>query len=164
MPQLEQIGTFLSQVVWLVVTFGILYIVLWRAALPRIADVLQERQQRIDDDLRRAETLKKEAESVIETYGAAIEKGRSEAQAVLRETSVRLGQEAAERYEALAARVAEDSAAAARRIDAARTEALTNIQSLATDVAHAAAARLLDADIVISDAEAAVAVMLKERG
>jgi F-type H+-transporting ATPase subunit b len=41
MPQLEQISTFIGQIVWLVITFTILYFVLWRAAIPRIADILQ---------------------------------------------------------------------------------------------------------------------------
>ncbi len=66
MPQLEQIGTYLSQIVWLFITFGILYAVLWKLALPRIAQVLQERQDRIDDDLERAEMLKTEAEAALE--------------------------------------------------------------------------------------------------
>ncbi len=61
MPQLEQFDTYLSQVVWLVISFAILYVVMWKAALPRVADVLQERQERIDDDLERAEKLKSEA-------------------------------------------------------------------------------------------------------
>ena len=52
MPQLEQIHTFLSQIFWLVITFGFLYLVLWKVALPRVSSILLERQERIDDDIR----------------------------------------------------------------------------------------------------------------
>ena len=40
MPQISQIGTFISQIFWLIVTFGFLYIVLWKAALPRLSSIL----------------------------------------------------------------------------------------------------------------------------
>ena len=57
MPQLEQIDTYLGQVFWLAVTFALLYLVLWRAALPRITQVLTQRQERMDEDLQKAESL-----------------------------------------------------------------------------------------------------------
>ena len=68
MPQLEQISTFPSQIFWLVITFAALFFVMWRIAVPRIADVLEARQKRIDDNLDKAETAKKEAEAAIEAY------------------------------------------------------------------------------------------------
>ena len=77
MPQLEQIDTYLSQVIWLVISFAVLYVVMWKGALPRVADVLQERQERIDDDLDRAEKLKSEAEAALEAYEATVGTCRS---------------------------------------------------------------------------------------
>ncbi|MDA0676265.1 MAG: F0F1 ATP synthase subunit B', partial [Proteobacteria bacterium] len=55
MPQLAT-GDFVPQLVWLAITFIALYVVMWRVALPRIVDVLEERQRRIDDDLLMAES------------------------------------------------------------------------------------------------------------
>lgn len=164
MPQLEQIDTFVSQVFWLAITFAILYLVLWRAALPRVADILRDRQERVDNDLRRAEELKKEAQSVLESYEAAVEKGHAEARSLLRETSERLAQEAAERQDVLSERIGAEAEEAEARIDAARRDALSNMQSLATEIAQAAAGRLLDAEISRNDAETAVEATLKERG
>ena len=42
MPQLEQIDTFISQAFWLAVTFCLLYLVLWRSALPKILGMFSE--------------------------------------------------------------------------------------------------------------------------
>ena len=164
MPQLEQFDTYISQIVWLIVTFGVLYLIMWKAALPRVADVLQERQERIDDDLRRAEDLKKEAQSILDSYEAAVAAARSQAQTVLRQSADSFAEEAAGRHETLRWRLAEETARAESRIDASRREALANVRSLATEVAQAATARLVELDVPQGEADAAVADALKERG
>ena len=84
MPQLEQIHTFIGQIFWLFVTFGLLYIVLWKAALPRVSTILQERQERIDEDLRKAEEFKQEADEAIAAYEKLVADARSQAQTVIR--------------------------------------------------------------------------------
>ena len=62
MPQLEQISTFAGQIFWLAVIFCILLAVMLKVALPRVQGILQERRERIDDDLARAAALRDEAE------------------------------------------------------------------------------------------------------
>ena len=60
MPQLD-VSTFPPQLVWLLITFVALFLIVWKVALPRIIDVRDNRQRRIEDDLARAETLREEA-------------------------------------------------------------------------------------------------------
>tara|TARA_R110000787_G_scaffold28862_2_gene78593 strand:+ start:428 stop:922 length:495 start_codon:yes stop_codon:yes gene_type:complete len=164
MPQIEQMGTYLSQVFWLVVTFGFLYIVLWKAALPRVSSVLQDRQERIDDDLQKAEDFKREADEAMAAYEKLVAEARADAQAVLRAASETMAAEAASRQDALTARIKADVAAAERRIDAARVDAIANIKSVAVEVAQAATTRLISADVSTAEAEAAVDNALQERG
>ena len=164
MPQLEQIDTYLSQVVWLVISFVVLYVVMWKTALPRVADVLQERQERIGDDLERTEKLKSEAEAGLEAYEVAAAKARADAQAILRAGADVCAADAADRHDELSARLAQETDAAESRIDEARREALANVRSVAGEVARAAAARLIDAEVSESDAAAAVQQSMAERG
>ena len=80
MPQFETAAPFFwSQVFWLIVAFVVLYLLMSKIALPRIAEVLEERQDKIDDDLAKAEKLKNEAEQVLAEYEKAIADARSSA-------------------------------------------------------------------------------------
>ena len=164
MPQLEQLWSYPGQVFWLVVTFSVLFFVLSKIALPKVSDILQERQERIDSDLEKAEALKKEAESVLEAYEAAISEARSAAQAQIRDAAAQVAEKAAAQHAELTAKLSQEAGAAEQRIDAARREALGNIQTVSSEVASAAVARLIGAEVSQSDAEAAVADAIKERG
>ena len=164
MPQLEQIDTYLSQVVWLVLTFGILYLVLWRSALPRISQILVTRQERIDGDLRKATELKAEAETVLAAYEESAAKARAEAQAILRESADRFAVEAAERNDTLTAELAEEAAAGEARIEVARERAMADVESIAAELAGLAAERLTGTATDPAAAEAAVAHAMRERG
>ncbi len=163
MPQIEQMGTYLSQAFWLVVTFGVLYVVLWKVVLPRVSLILLDRQEKIDDDLRKAEDFKAEADQAIEAYEKLVADARAEAQRVIHEASETIAADAAQRQEALTAKIKADTDAAEQRIEASRADAIASIQSVSAEVAQAATARLIDTDVASSDAEAAVANALQNR-
>ncbi|MDE0057008.1 MAG: F0F1 ATP synthase subunit B' [Defluviicoccus sp.] len=163
MPQLEQVDTFLSQLVWLFLTFGVLYVVILRSALPRISQILATRQERIDGDLRRAEEIKAEAESVLAAYEAAAARARAEAQDILRESSERFATEAGEKNEALTRLLAEQAAAGEARIGAARERAMAEVETIAAELAGLAAERLTGTAADRASAAAAVARVMGER-
>ena len=83
MPQLDP-STFAPQLFWLLVTFVLLYLAMWKIALPKIGSILQDRQERIDDDLEKAEKLKQDAEAVREAYEKTVAEGRNKAQETIR--------------------------------------------------------------------------------
>lgn len=85
MPQLD-IGTFDNQVFWLLITLVVIYFVLSRVALPRIAAILAERQGTITNDIAAAEDLKAKAEEAEAAYDQALADARSEAQRISTET------------------------------------------------------------------------------
>ena len=78
MPQFD-LSTFPTQLVWLVIAFVLLYVLMARVALPRIGQVLEERQEKIDDNLDTAEKLRAETEADSESYEAALVQAREQA-------------------------------------------------------------------------------------
>lgn len=78
MPQLD-FGTFPNQIFWLVITILVLYWVLSRIALPRIAAVISDRQGAITGDLMAAEEFKQKAKDAEAAYDKALADARMEA-------------------------------------------------------------------------------------
>lgn len=144
MPQLDY-HTFLPQLVWLAITFVILYILMSRVALPKVHDAIEGRRQRIAGDLNRAAALKEEAETALAAYQKTLADARVAAQETLRQTGERLAAEAAERQRQLAAALAEQIAAAEQRIAAGKDQALGEIRGIAAEVGGAIVAKLTGA-------------------
>jgi F-type H+-transporting ATPase subunit b len=163
MPQL--VGPdFVPQIVWLLITFLVLYLIMWRVVLPRISEILEERQDRIDDDLERAEKLKTEAEEALATYEKTMADARGEAQAALRKTGDELAAESAASHAELAKRMADQTRAAEARIEEAHKAAVGNIRAVAAEAAAAATAKLIGAKVDETEVEAAIDAVLAGPG
>jgi F-type H+-transporting ATPase subunit b len=141
MPQLD-VATYLPQIFWLVITFAVLYLIVARVALPRVGEVLEARQERIEADFERAEGLRKEAEDTLAAYEATMDEARAQAHRVTVEATQAMAAEAARRNEALTARLAEETAAAEARIADASRRALAGMRDAAKELVREASSKL----------------------
>jgi F-type H+-transporting ATPase subunit b len=71
LPQLNP-ADFSPQLVWLALTFVVLYFILARVALPRIGEVIEERKDRVQRDLQAAERFKQETDEALAAYEKAL--------------------------------------------------------------------------------------------
>ncbi|WP_339832063.1 F0F1 ATP synthase subunit B' [uncultured Parvibaculum sp.] len=142
MPQLA-FETFVPQLVWLVITFGFLYLMMARVALPRIATVLEERRDRIADDLDQAEQFKLQTDDAIAAYEKALADARANAHEIAQATRDRLHEETERQRQSIEARLAEKIAAAEKQIAATKEKALGNVRAVAIEVADAVVTELL---------------------
>ena len=147
MPQLDPTH-FASQIVWVAITFVVLYLVMARLALPRISAVLEERRARRDDDNDRAAQLLDEAHAAEAQYEAALADARADAQKIIAETHAQIAAEAGQREQQLAT--------AERRIAEAKEAAVNEIATVAVSVAQAATERLIG--VAVDDSAAGAAV------
>ena len=162
MPQFDP-NVFATQLFWLVITFSALFFGLRKWVLPRVSDVLQARQRRIDDDLAKAANLKQEAEEVLAAYEKARAEAEARAQTLIREAHEAAAAEAAKQHEALGEKLADQVDAAEARIAKARKDAEASIASLAGEVVAAATERLIGVKVSKKDAEAAIKASVQER-
>jgi F-type H+-transporting ATPase subunit b len=163
MPQLN-FHDYPPQLVWLLISFVVLYVLMARVALPKVGEVLQMRADRIKNDLDRASALKAETDQVIAVYEKALSDARNQAAAVSRDTAAALAQKAAERQSKVGADLATRIKSAEGNIAAARSKAMAEIQTVAADIAADAAKRLVGLQVSPADAQQAAAAALKERG
>lgn len=146
MPQLDS-ATWLSQIVWLAITFTVLLILMWGVALPKVRRVLEDRQSKIEGDLREAERFKNEAEEALKAYETALLEARSRAHSIAAEMSAKVASESAGKREELEARLAEESSLAEARIAKARTDALDSVRDVAAEATRDLAAKLVGVDV-----------------
>ncbi len=89
MPQLNP-EFFVSQLFWLVVTFSFLLIFLWRISLPRIGNVLEKRERKINEDLTAAKELQAQAEKIQDTIENQLKQARADASEMIKSSSILL--------------------------------------------------------------------------
>lgn len=162
LPQLDA-TKFAPQLVWLVITFAVLYVLMSRVALPKIGSVLAARKDRIDGNLERAQALKAEAETAADGYEQAIAKARQNAQGIVADARKAMSDDAAQRFDQLNERLGKDIAAAEGRIAEATQTALAGVRDLALDVTATATERLTGDAPDDKAVSAAVDAVLKER-
>jgi F-type H+-transporting ATPase subunit b len=162
MPQFDP-SSFASQLFWLAVTFVLLYIVVSRFAVPRIGDVLDQRQKMVDDDLDRAQQLKAETEEAIAAYEKALGEARAKAHDVLRHAQDAAARKAAARHAEVNAKLAEQIKLGEARIAQARDDALAQVKEIASGSATAIASRLVGLSVDDAAVDAAVADVMKEK-
>ncbi|MBP2227100.1 F0F1 ATP synthase subunit B family protein [Azospirillum agricola] len=162
LPQLNP-ANFPTQIFWLALTFGVLYYLLSKKALPRVAEVLEARQERISRDLAKAAQLKDEAEAVLAQVEASLAGARAEALTLIGQASADIEANNQARQAALSADIAERLRTAEASIAAAKEQALANVRTASADIARDIAGRLAGVDVDQAQADAAVAAVIEER-
>jgi F-type H+-transporting ATPase subunit b len=134
---------FPSQLLWLTLTFILLYVLMSRIALPRIASIFAERSKRIADDLAAAHRFKERSDAANAAYQKALADARARAQAIANETRAKQAAEAEVTNKRLESELNARLAAAECSIAATRTAAMGNVGSIAKETAAAIVERLI---------------------
>ena len=133
LPQLD-VATFGNQIFWLVVTLVVLYLVLSRVALPRIAAVLSDRQGAVTGDLMAAEEFKLKAREAEAAYDKALADARAEAQAIVAANRAEIQAQLDEAIAKADAEIAARTAESETRIREIRASADASAREVARDV------------------------------
>ena len=152
---------FPSQLFWLAVMFLLLYLLMSRVALPRIASIFAERSKRIGDDLAAAQRFREQSETANAAYQKSLANARSRAQGIANETREGQAAAAAATNKQLEAQLNEKLAAAEQSIAATRTAAMGNVGSIAAETASAIVERLIGTVPAERDVAAALADVSK---
>ncbi len=149
-------STFPSQLLWLAITFALLYYLMAKVALPRIGGILEDRRDRIASDLDMAERLKQESEDAETAYQKALANARAKAFTIA-ETAREEAKAASDAHRAEAeGALNQQLAAAEARIGEIKAKALSDVGAIAGDATEAIVASLTGAEVGRAEVDEAV--------
>jgi F-type H+-transporting ATPase subunit b len=134
---------FPSQLLWLSVSFVLLYVLMSKIALPRIGAIMAERSKLIGDDLAAAERLKEQSNAAHAAYEKSLADARGRAQSIASSTREKQAAEAEAAQKSLEAQLHERLVTAEQSITTTRTAAMGNVRGIAADTASAIVERLI---------------------
>ena len=140
-------GTFAPQLIWLALTFGLLYLVLKRVVLPRVGEVIEERSDRIKRDLAQAEKLKGDTEKALANYEQALGDARAKAGAIAKTMRDKLATEVDKERVKVEATIAAKLVEAESRIATTKAIALASVGDIASEVAGVIVTRLIGKEV-----------------
>lgn len=140
-PPFER-DTFASQLVWLSLSFVLLYVLMAKIALPRIGSILKARGERIADDLKTADRLKDQSDAVQAANATQLNDARTRAEGIVITARALQSAEAESLRKKLDAQFEQKIDEAEKSIADARAAAMANVQTVAADAASAIMQRL----------------------
>lgn len=137
-------SNFAPQIVWLILIFGLLYVLMSRIALPRVASILREREHKISSDLDASRELQNKAQAAATENEEKLRATRAQAQAIGREAQQAAAAQTAAQRAASEQDFAAKLAASDRQIADAKQKALGNVEHIAIEAAGSILEKLTD--------------------
>ena len=163
MPQLNP-EFWISQIFWLTLTFGILYIVLSKLILPKISANLELRKSQIQDNIEAAEKQRKDSESKLKEYDDIIFKSKLEAKNIFKDSREKVIKDINNKKETLENQINEEIKKAEKEIEVVKKSAPEKINKIAIEMSSELVKKLIGAEVNNSSISAIVDDLFKRNG
>jgi len=163
MPQLNP-EFWVSQIFWLIITFGTLYVVLSKLILPKISANLELRKSQISDNIEAADKQREESESKLKEYDEIITKSKTEAKNIFNQVKEKALKDINAKREFLEKQIDEEVKKAEEEINKLRLEAPSKINKIAIDTSSQLIQKLIGAEINNSSISAIVDDLSRKNG
>lgn len=134
--------SFASQIFWLALVFGVMYMAFSQRILPSLSGILEDRRTRIQDDLSLADQLTNEAEAAQNQYENDLASARQKAQSTLQEVHQAAQQQAESAHTAFQGRMKKEMDALAERLQNDKAKIMRDMQDDIADIAQEAAHKI----------------------
>ena len=155
MPQLD-ISVWPPQLVWLAISFALLYFIVSRIIIPRTGGVISLRKSTIASDLASAQRNKVDSEAALKAYEASLADAKSKAQATSLAARNKLAAEADAARTQLETTLKANAADADRKISSAKAKAVASIDAVAADIAATIVEKLTGTKVATAAVASAV--------
>ena len=163
MPQLNP-EFWISQIFWLTLTFGILYVVLSKLILPKISANLELRKSQIQENIEAAEKQRESSESKLKEYDEIIQKSKLEAKNIFKDAREKVLKDINSKKEILDKQIDEEISNAEKEIEALKKGAAEKINKIAIETSSDLVKKLIGAEVNNSSISAIVEDLSKKNG
>lgn len=154
-------ATFASQILWLVITFGVFYMIMSRVIIPRLAGILEVRHDRISRDLDETERLKNEADAAHAAYEHELAEAKKNAHSIALEATDKAKAESSAAREKVEAELSEKMAEAEARIAEIKAKAMAEVGTIANDTTSEIVKELIGGKLTKAEITKAVSASVK---
>ena len=146
MPQLNP-EFWVSQIFWLTLTFGILYLVLSKLILPKISANLESRKLQISENIEAADKQREESEAKLKEYDEIISKSKNEAKNIFNQARANTLKNINSKIEVLDKQIDDEIKKAEDEINQLRKNAPAKINKIAIETASELTKKLISAEV-----------------
>lgn len=133
MPQLDP-TYWASQGFWLILIFTLLYLALSKLFIPKIKNSIDDRENRIKDDLDEAQKLKEVAETKLKEYEISIENAKKDVQKILFESKNKLNSEIQNKKKTFEKEIETEIKNAEKEIESFKKDSLESISKISEEI------------------------------
>ncbi len=149
-------STYPSQLLWLAITFGLLYYLMSRVALPRISEILETRSGRIAQDIEEVNRLKDESDQAIAAYEQELAQAKSRAHTIAQDARDAGKKEQDAKRAKVEADLAAKLAESEKQIAAIKEKAMGEVGTIAEDTTEALVSQLIGGKVSKADISSAI--------
>ena len=146
MPQLNP-EFWISQIVWLVITFGALYVILSKVILPKISNNLESRRSQILENIEIAEKQREESEEKLKEFDKIILNSKLEAKNLFNEARQKVLNEIDKKRSEMEKNLEEEITSAEKEIQSLNNNSTENIKKIATETSLSLIQQLIGEEI-----------------
>ena len=163
MPQLNP-EFWISQIFWLTLTFGILYVVLSKLILPKISANLELRKSQIQENIEAAEKQREDSELKLKEYDGIVLKSKLEAKNIFKDARENALKDINSKKNVLDQQIDEEIKKAEQEIELLKKDAPEKINKIAIEASSELVKKLIGADVNNSSISAIVDDLSKRNG
>ena len=163
MPQLNP-EFWISQIFWLTLTFGILYIVLSKLILPKISDNLESRKSQILENIEAAEKQRQNSEEKLKEYEEIVSKSKMEAKNIFNQAREKALKDISAKKDVLDKQIDDEIGKAEQEIKELQKSAPDKINKIAIETSSELIQKLIGAEVNNSSISAIVDDLSRRSG
>ena len=155
MPQLNP-DYWVSQIFWVILIFGILYVILWRTILPKINENLENRKSQILTDLDDAQKFEDQSKEKLSDYNKILNQAKQGAKKILDGTRTKVNRDIENKKKQFNLEIKKEIEKAEKEIKTLQLSSIKNINKIAIETSSEIVRKILGTEVNASSVSAIV--------